>query len=179
MCIIIRWSRNLSANWAERFWTSSLLCTYKLCDYYTPIPILSPLLFTPSLYVAILNLQDFSFTCVNKHCLWVYYDDLYIYIYIYHVSECREFTDDGFSEWTCGGGGQVVTTWSQCGLAGKGTTKVHFPITLDMDYQSTQPLCVLIYQSVSISQIKYKRILCRLSVVSYYYLAFKILTNVN
>ena len=64
MCILMRWSRNLSANWAERFQTSSLLGTYKLCDYYTPIPILSPLLFTPSLYVAILNLQDFSFTCI-------------------------------------------------------------------------------------------------------------------
>ena len=63
MCIIMRWSRNLSANWVERFWTSSLLCTYNLCDYYTPIPILSPLLFTPSLYAPILNLQDFSFTC--------------------------------------------------------------------------------------------------------------------
>ena len=31
-------------------------------DYYSPIPILSPFLFTPSLYVAIFNLQDFSFT---------------------------------------------------------------------------------------------------------------------
>ena len=67
MCIIIRWSRNRSASWAERFWTSSLLCTYKLCDYYTPIPILSPFLFTPSLYVAILNLQNFSFTCYIVH----------------------------------------------------------------------------------------------------------------
>ena len=62
-CIIMRWSRNRSASWAERFRNSSLLCTYKLYDYYTPIPILSPFLFTPSLYVAILNLQDFSFTC--------------------------------------------------------------------------------------------------------------------
>ena len=61
----LRWSRNLSASWAERFRTSSLLCTYKLCDYYSPIPILSPFLFTPPLYVAILNLQDFSFTCSN------------------------------------------------------------------------------------------------------------------
>ena len=66
MCIIMRWSRNHSATWAERFRTSSLLCTYKLCDYYTPIPILSPFLFTPSLYAPILNLQDFSFTCVQK-----------------------------------------------------------------------------------------------------------------
>ena len=65
MCIIMRWSRNHSATWAERFRTSSLLCTYKLCDYYTPIPILSPFLFTPSLYAPILNLQDFSFTCDN------------------------------------------------------------------------------------------------------------------
>ena len=66
MCIIIMWSRNLSASWAERFRTSSLLCTYKLCDYYSPIPILSPFLFTPSLYVAILNLQDYSFTCIQS-----------------------------------------------------------------------------------------------------------------
>ena len=65
MCIIMRWSRSRSASWAERFRISSLLCTYKLCDYYTPIPILSPFLFTPSLYVAILNLQDFSFTCYH------------------------------------------------------------------------------------------------------------------
>ena len=63
MCIIMRWSRNLSASWAEKFRTSSLLCTYKLCDYYSLILILSPFLFTPSLYVAILNLQVFSFTC--------------------------------------------------------------------------------------------------------------------
>ena len=47
MCIIMRWPRNRSASWAERFWTSSLLCTYKLCDCYSPIPILSPFLFTP------------------------------------------------------------------------------------------------------------------------------------
>ena len=68
MCIIMRWSRNHSASWAERFWTSSSLCTYKLCDYYTPIPILSLCLFTPSLYALILNLQDFSFTCkMNCH----------------------------------------------------------------------------------------------------------------
>ena len=60
-----QWSRNLSASWAERFRTSSLLCTYKLCDYYSPIPILSPFLFTPSLYVTILNLQDFSFTYIH------------------------------------------------------------------------------------------------------------------
>ena len=64
MCIIMRWSRNHSASWAERFRTSLLLCTYKLCDYYSPIPILSPFLFTPSLYAPILNLQDFSFTCL-------------------------------------------------------------------------------------------------------------------
>ena len=31
--------------------------------YYSSIPILSLFLFTPSLYVAILNLKDFSFTC--------------------------------------------------------------------------------------------------------------------
>ena len=65
MCITMRWSQNRSTTWAERFRTSSLLCTYKLCDYYSPIPILSPFLFTPSLYVPILNLQDFSFTCIN------------------------------------------------------------------------------------------------------------------
>ena len=29
-----------------------------------------------------------------------------------------EFTDVGISEWTCGGGGQVVTTWSQSRPAG-------------------------------------------------------------
>ena len=52
MCIIMRWSRNCSASWTERFRTSSLLCTYKLCDYFTPIPILSPFLFTPSLLCA-------------------------------------------------------------------------------------------------------------------------------
>ena len=66
MCIIMRWSRNRSASWAERFRTSSLLCTYKLCDYYTPIPILSPFLFTPSLYAPILNLHDISFTYTYK-----------------------------------------------------------------------------------------------------------------
>ena len=58
--------QNLSASWAQRFRTSSLLCTYKLCDYYSPIPILSPFLFKPSLYVAILNLKDFSFTCIQS-----------------------------------------------------------------------------------------------------------------
>ena len=67
MCIIMRWSRNRSAIWAERFRTSSLLCTYKLCDYYSPIPILSPFFFTPSLYAPILNLQDFSFTCLYSY----------------------------------------------------------------------------------------------------------------
>ena len=66
MCIIMRWSRYHSASWAERFRTSSLLCTYKLCDYYSPIPILSLFLFTPSLYAPILNLQDFSFTCTQS-----------------------------------------------------------------------------------------------------------------
>ena len=66
MRIIMRWSRNLLASWAERFRTSSLLCTYKLCDYYNPIPILSPFLFTLFLYVAILNLQKFSFTCIQS-----------------------------------------------------------------------------------------------------------------
>ena len=65
MCIIMRWSQNHSASWAERFRTSSLLCTHKLCDYYCPIPILSPFLFTPSLYAPILKLQNFSFTCVQ------------------------------------------------------------------------------------------------------------------
>ena len=70
MCIIMRWSRNRSASWAERFRTSSLLCTYKLCDYYTPIPILSPFLFTPSLYVAILNLQDFHLLVIIS-CLHI------------------------------------------------------------------------------------------------------------
>ena len=68
MCIIMRWSRNYSASWAERFWTS-LLCTYKLCDYCSPIPILSPFLFIPSLYALILNLQDFSFTCLISSCI--------------------------------------------------------------------------------------------------------------
>ena len=29
-----------------------------------------------------------------------------------HVSGWRDFTDDSISEWTCGGGGQVDTTWS-------------------------------------------------------------------
>ena len=38
--------------------TTSLLCTYKQCDYCNPIKILS-FLFTPSLYEAILNLQGF------------------------------------------------------------------------------------------------------------------------
>ena len=67
---IMRWSQNRSASWAERFWTSSLLCIYELYDYYSPIPILSPFLFTPSRYVAILNLQDFSFcTCLFNLCL--------------------------------------------------------------------------------------------------------------
>ena len=62
VCIIMRWPRNRSASWAERFRTSSLLCTYTLCDYYSPIPILSLLLFIPFLYAPILNLQDF--TCI-------------------------------------------------------------------------------------------------------------------
>ena len=52
---------------AEWFRTSPLY-TYKLCDYYSPIPILS-LSFTPSLYVAILNLQDFLLTC-NIYSFW-------------------------------------------------------------------------------------------------------------
>ena len=29
-----------------------------------------------------------------------------------HVSGWMDFTDDSISEWTCGGGGQVDTTWS-------------------------------------------------------------------
>ena len=70
----MRWSRNLSASWAERFRTSSFICTYKLCDYYSPIPILSPFLFTPSLYAPILNLQEFSFTC--KMCFAMNYQSL-------------------------------------------------------------------------------------------------------
>ena len=32
-----------------------------------------------------------------------------------------EFTDGGISEWTCGGGGQVITTWSHGGPAESGT----------------------------------------------------------
>ncbi|CAI8034156.1 hypothetical protein GBAR_LOCUS19264, partial [Geodia barretti] len=28
------------------------------------------------------------------------------------MSEWAEFTDVCISEWTCGGGGQVITTWS-------------------------------------------------------------------
>ena len=75
----MRWSRNCSASWAERFRTSSLLCTYKLYDYYSTIPILSPFLFTPSLYVLILNLQDVSFTCIFY---FLYEISIYLYLYI-------------------------------------------------------------------------------------------------
>ena len=65
MCIMMRWPQNLSASLAEKFWTSALLCTYKQCDHYSPIPILSPFL---SLYVTILKLQDFLFILYTKHC---------------------------------------------------------------------------------------------------------------
>ena len=41
--------------------TSSLLCTIKLCDYYIVHPF-----YTILINVAILNLQDFSFTCVQS-----------------------------------------------------------------------------------------------------------------
>ena len=89
MCIIMRWSRNRSASWAERFRTSSLLCTYKLCDYYTPIPILSPFLFTPSLYAPILNLQDFSFTCklCTSHVV-----NVLVYIASHHLHTHAHYT---------------------------------------------------------------------------------------
>ena len=54
--------RNLSAQLAERIQDHLIIMHIKLCNYYSPIPTLSPFLFTPSLYVAILNVQDFSFT---------------------------------------------------------------------------------------------------------------------
>ena len=66
MCIIISRSEISLPNQPSNFRTTSLLWTYKLCDYYSPIPILSPFLFTPSSYMAILNLQDFSFTCFHS-----------------------------------------------------------------------------------------------------------------
>ena len=54
------------------------------CDYYSPIPILSPFLFTPSLYVAIFNLQHFSFTCVLSF--------LMPYAIAYVVAQCLQCT---------------------------------------------------------------------------------------
>ena len=36
------------------------------------------------------------------------------------LSEWVEFTDGGISEWTCGGGGQVITTWSHSSFANGG-----------------------------------------------------------
>ena len=39
---------------------------------------------------------------------------------ILHVSGWMDFADDGFSEWTCGGGEQVDTTWSHCRPAERG-----------------------------------------------------------
>ena len=65
MCIIMRRFELSLPNQLSDFGTTSLLCIYKLCDYYTPIPILSPFLFTPSLYAPILNLQDFLFTYLS------------------------------------------------------------------------------------------------------------------
>ena len=44
------------------FGTTLLCILYNLCDYYSPTQFLSP--FLPSLYLAILNLQDFSFSCL-------------------------------------------------------------------------------------------------------------------
>ena len=35
--------------------------------------------------------------------------------------EWVEFTDVGIAEWTCGDGGQVITTWSHNRLANEGT----------------------------------------------------------
>ena len=35
-----------------------------------------------------------------------------------------EFTDDCISEWTCGGGGQVITTWSHSRSEKRGTHTV-------------------------------------------------------
>ena len=64
---IMRWSRNHSVSWAERFRTSSLLCTYKLCDYYSLIPILSPFLFTSSLYMWPLSIcKIFHLHCIQQ-----------------------------------------------------------------------------------------------------------------
>ena len=106
MCIIMRWSRNLSASWAKRFRTSSLLCTYKLCDYYTPIPILSLFLFTPSLYAPILNLQDFSFTCIQSttvlcdrdgqgpphhRCIGLWWAEFFIFFFFFFSSSLFRF----------------------------------------------------------------------------------------
>ena len=55
------------------------------------------------------------------HCiLMVETDTVCGIMMLYDVPEWMDFTDGGFSEWTCGGGRQVVTTWSQCGLAEKG-----------------------------------------------------------
>ena len=63
MCIIMRRSKISLPNLLSDFGTTSLLCTYKLCDYYSPI--LSPFLFTPSLYLAIviLSAQTLSVVC--------------------------------------------------------------------------------------------------------------------
>ena len=52
----MRWSQNHSASWAERFQTSSFICTYKSCDYLVPFH--PCLLFFFVLYVAILYRQD-------------------------------------------------------------------------------------------------------------------------
>ena len=67
MCIIMRWSQNCSASWAEIL---DLIIMH--IQSYSPIPILSPFLFTRSLFAPILNLKDFSFTCIIYNSVHTY-----------------------------------------------------------------------------------------------------------
>ena len=53
MCIIMGGSK-IAQLVGQRDFEPPHFYAHKLCDYYSPIPILSPFLFTPSLY-------DFSF----------------------------------------------------------------------------------------------------------------------
>ena len=66
MCIIMRWSRNRSAGWQRDFRPPHY---YAHTNYVTIIlPFQSCLLsfLHHPYYVAILNLQDFSFTCIQS-----------------------------------------------------------------------------------------------------------------
>ena len=65
-----------------------VLIALALCDYYSSIPILSPFLFTLSLYVAILNLQDFSFTCLLSFLMPLAFAYVVAMVMVVVVSTC-------------------------------------------------------------------------------------------